>query len=197
MATQDSNVLQAAPVAASASVPVASRSSPELQYELETMVSDIAVVRRIIKRLAAVQEQMGLYIVTLQYRRSLSLRPSTFRRANICQILCTQKLWCTQAPRLSPDLGLGIVIGIAKSAHGADETMFGQQVAIGLRGVLRTAIRVVDATLRRPPYSDSCFQRGDGNPRIVERLIASRLGGATRHQELPPDRRSPLRSRCM
>ena len=40
-------------------------------------------------------------------------------------------------------LGLGIVIGIATSAHRADETMFGQQVAIGLGGVLRTPIRVV------------------------------------------------------
>ena len=39
-------------------------------------------------------------------------------------------------------LGLGIVIGIATSAHGADETMFGQ-VAIRLGGVLRTTIRVV------------------------------------------------------
>jgi hypothetical protein len=29
-------------------------------------------------------------------------------------------------------LGLGIVIGIATSAHRADETMSGQQVAIGL-----------------------------------------------------------------
>jgi len=29
-------------------------------------MSDIAVVRRIVKRLAAVQERMGLYIVTLQ-----------------------------------------------------------------------------------------------------------------------------------
>jgi Retinal pigment epithelial membrane protein len=42
--------------------------------------------------------------------------------------------------RLHEALGLGIVIGIATSAHGADETMFGQQVAIGLGGVLRTAL---------------------------------------------------------
>src|SRR6185436_5424080 len=52
-------------------------------------------------------------------------------------------------------LGLGIVIGIATSAHGAVETMFGQQVAIRLGGVLRTTIRVVDAALRRLSYSDS------------------------------------------
>ena len=36
--------------------------------------------------------------------------------------------------------GLGIVIGIATSAHRADETMFGQQVAIGLGGVLRLSV---------------------------------------------------------
>jgi hypothetical protein len=59
--------------------------------------------------------------------------------------------------RLHEALGLGIVIGIATSARGADETMFDQQAAIGLGGVLRTAIR---------PYSDSCFQRGNGNSRI-------------------------------
>jgi hypothetical protein len=53
--------------------------------------------------------------------------------------------------RLHEALGLGIVIGIATSARGADETMFDQQAAIGLGGVLRTAIRVADATLRRPP----------------------------------------------
>jgi hypothetical protein len=34
-------------------------------------------------------------------------------------------------------LGFGIVIGIAASAHGADETMFGEPVAVGLGSVLR------------------------------------------------------------
>src|ERR1700733_6454668 len=63
-------------------------------------------------------------------------------------------------------LGLGIVVGIATSAHGADETMFGQQMAIGLGGVLRTTIRVVDAALRRLSYSDSRFQRRNSNANI-------------------------------
>ena len=63
-------------------------------------------------------------------------------------------------------LGLGIVVGIATSAHGADETMFGQQVAIGLGGVLRTTIRVVDAALRRLSYSDSRLQRRNSNAGI-------------------------------
>jgi hypothetical protein len=47
-------------------VSVALGSSPELQHQLETVVSDVAVVRRIVERLAAVQEQMALDIVTLQ-----------------------------------------------------------------------------------------------------------------------------------
>src|SRR6266480_12994 len=68
--------------------------------------------------------------------------------------------------RLHKALGLGIVVGIAAPAHGADETMFGEYVAVGLGSVLRTAIGVVDAPLRRLPYSDSCLQRRNGNARI-------------------------------
>ena len=60
-------------------------------------------------------------------------------------------------------LGLGIVIGIATSAHRADETMFGQQVAIELGGVLRTTIRVVDAALWRLSYSDGRLQCRNSN----------------------------------
>jgi hypothetical protein len=64
--TQDTALLQAAPVLPSAQVSVALGSSPELQHQLETVVSDVAVVRRIVERVAAVQEQMALDIVTLQ-----------------------------------------------------------------------------------------------------------------------------------
>jgi hypothetical protein len=63
-------------------------------------------------------------------------------------------------------LCLGIVIGIATSAHGAVETMFGQQVAIRLGRVLRTTIRVVDAALRRLSYSDSGLQCRNSNAGI-------------------------------
>ena len=41
--------------------------------------------------------------------------------------------------------------------------MFGEYVAVGLGSILRTAIGVVDATLRRLPYSDSRLQRRNGN----------------------------------
>jgi len=34
--------------------------------------------------------------------------------------------------RLHKALGLGIVLGIAAPAHGADETIFGEYVAVGL-----------------------------------------------------------------
>jgi hypothetical protein len=64
--TQDTALLQTAPVLPSAQVSVALGSSPELQHQLEIVVSDVAVVRRIVEQLAAVQEQMALGIVTLQ-----------------------------------------------------------------------------------------------------------------------------------
>src|SRR5262249_36950028 len=60
--TQD----QTAPVLPPGQVSDTPESSPELQQQLETMVSDIAVVRRIVERLAAVQEQMALDMATLQ-----------------------------------------------------------------------------------------------------------------------------------
>jgi hypothetical protein len=77
--TQDAALLQAVPVTPSSPVSVALVSSPELQHQLETVVSDVAVVRRIVERLAAVQEQMALDIATLQksdknVRQKVSLR---------------------------------------------------------------------------------------------------------------------------
>ena len=44
--------------------------------------------------------------------------------------------------------------------------MFGQQVAIGLGGVLRTTVRVVNAALRRLSYSDSRLQCRNSNASI-------------------------------
>jgi hypothetical protein len=76
---------------------------------------------------------------------------------------------------LHETLDLGIVIGIATSAHGADETMFGQEVAIGLGSVLRTTIRVVDTALRRLSYSNRRLQ------------CRNSRHGVTRRQELRPD----------
>jgi hypothetical protein len=78
--TQDTAFLRPAPVLPSAQVSDALGSSPELQHQLETVVSDVAVVRRIVERLAAVQEQMALDIVTLQksdqnVRQKVSLPP--------------------------------------------------------------------------------------------------------------------------
>jgi hypothetical protein len=60
--TQD----QAAPVLPPGQVSVAPGSSPEMQAQLESIASDVAVVRRIVERLAAVQEQMALDMATLQ-----------------------------------------------------------------------------------------------------------------------------------
>jgi hypothetical protein len=57
--TQD----QAAPVLMVSATP---GSSPELQHQLETIASDVAVMRRIVERLAAVQEQMASDVATRQ-----------------------------------------------------------------------------------------------------------------------------------
>ena len=78
--TQEAALLQPAPFLPPAQVSVAPGSSPELQHQLETVASDVAVVRRIVERLAAVQEQMALDIVTLQkseqnVRQKVSLPP--------------------------------------------------------------------------------------------------------------------------
>jgi hypothetical protein len=77
---QDTAILLPAPVLPSAQVPVAPGSSPEQQDQFETLVSDVAVVRRFVERLAAVQEQMALDIATLQksgqnVRQKMSLPP--------------------------------------------------------------------------------------------------------------------------
>jgi hypothetical protein len=60
--TQD----QAAPVHPPGQASVAPGSFPELQDRLEIIVSDVAAVRRILERLAEVQEQVALDIATLQ-----------------------------------------------------------------------------------------------------------------------------------
>jgi hypothetical protein len=73
--TQDTALRQAAPAIPSAQVSVAPGSSPELQHQLETVVSDVAVVRRIVERLAAVQEQMALDFATLNVRQKVSSPP--------------------------------------------------------------------------------------------------------------------------
>lgn len=63
---QDAAPQQAAPAKKSAAASVGTGSSPELQHQLETMVSDLAIVRRIVEQLAARQEQMAQDIAALQ-----------------------------------------------------------------------------------------------------------------------------------
>jgi hypothetical protein len=46
---------------------LAARSSAELQHHLESIVNDVALIRRIVDRLAARQEQMTQVITTLQF----------------------------------------------------------------------------------------------------------------------------------
>src|SRR6185437_8316675 len=61
--------------------------------------------------------------------------------------------------RLHEALRLGIVVWVAASAHRADETMAEQRLPIALRGVLRTALAVVNAPWRRLSPLDGRVQR--------------------------------------
>src|SRR5689334_3468113 len=56
-------------------------------------------------------------------------------------------------------LGLGVVVGIAAPPHGTDEAVVGEDIAVDLGSVLRPAIRVMNAALRRLPYAQSRLQR--------------------------------------
>jgi hypothetical protein len=71
-------IQQAAPVLLPAQVSVAPGPSPELQGQLASIVSDVAAVRRIVERLAAVQEKMALDIATLQ-----KLNSNTSQKASL------------------------------------------------------------------------------------------------------------------
>src|SRR5271169_521494 len=63
-------------------------------------------------------------------------------------------------------LRLGIVIGVSAPPHRTNETVVGEQAAVVFRRILRAAIRVVNASLRWLPDSDSCLQRSNGKARI-------------------------------
>jgi hypothetical protein len=86
--SQNTAIVPEAPSLQSAPVSVATGSSSELQHRLETMVSDLAIVRHVVEQLAATQDQMARDIASLQapeqkvsqiHRGSLSLRSSASR----------------------------------------------------------------------------------------------------------------------
>ncbi len=64
--TQDTALQQAVPAVPPAQVSVAPGLSSDLQQQLETLATDVAVVRRIVERLATIQEQMVVDIAMLQ-----------------------------------------------------------------------------------------------------------------------------------
>ncbi len=57
------------------------QSSPELRDQLRGIMSDVAVVRRIVERLAAVQEQIALDVVTLQKSNQANQKASMLPHA--------------------------------------------------------------------------------------------------------------------
>ncbi len=64
--TQDNAHLQAEPATHSVQASVSVRPNPELQHQIEILTGDLAVVRGIVEKLAAKQEQMAQDIATLQ-----------------------------------------------------------------------------------------------------------------------------------
>src|SRR5207248_11407324 len=80
-------------------------------------------------------------------------------------------------------LGLGVVVGIAAPPHGTDEAVVGEDIAVDLGSVLRPAIRVMNAALRRLPYAQSRLQRRNGNvgiDRAANRVANERRDQASR-----------------
>jgi len=63
--------------------------------------------------------------------------------------------------RFHEALGLGIVVGIAASAHGADQAVVLDNLVVRGRCVLRAAIGMVNASGKRPAGVDRRLQRGD------------------------------------
>ena len=59
-----------------------------------------------------------------------------------------------------------VVVGVPAPPHRTNETVVGEQAAVDLRGILRAAVRVVNAALRWLPSSDGCLQRSNCQARI-------------------------------
>src|SRR5215471_10726438 len=83
--------------------------------------------------------------------------------------------------RLDEAFGLGIVVGVSKPAHRADEPMLSEQLAASLAGILRTSIRVKDTAPWRLPGSNSGLQCFNCQTCVDRRI--SDPPGATRRRE--------------
>ncbi len=59
-----------------------------------------------------------------------------------------------------------VVIGITRAGHGAQEARLGQSFSVAPGRILRTSVRVVNASRWRIPAVDSGVQRGHGEARI-------------------------------
>ena len=68
--------------------------------------------------------------------------------------------------RLHEALRFGVIVGIATPAHRADEAMAVEGLPIGLRGILRAAIRVMKAAGRRFAVLDCGVQSRERQPDI-------------------------------
>jgi hypothetical protein len=68
--------------------------------------------------------------------------------------------------RLHEAFGFGVIVGIAAPAHRTDEAMPIEGLPIGLRGVLRAAVRGMKAAGRRSAVLDCGVQSGERQPDI-------------------------------
>lgn len=68
--------------------------------------------------------------------------------------------------RLHEALRLGVVVRVSAPAHRADQVMGRQQSLIDTRGVLRSAVGMMNAPRLRAPSRDRHLQRGEREPRV-------------------------------
>ena len=67
----------------------------------------------------------------------------------VLECFVVHQIHCLDLQRLHEAFRLGVIVRIATVAHGANEAMCGEELSVIGRRILRTAIRVVNAALRR------------------------------------------------
>src|ERR1700730_13544937 len=84
----------------------------------------------------------------------------------VLECFVVQHIHCLEIELLHEAFRLGVIVKIATVAHGANEAICGEELSVIGRRILRTAIRVVNAALRRIAIVDRRLNRRDRQTRI-------------------------------